>query len=81
MLWWSHLVISPLWADGLSFGHLLEMAREHTAHRQQLSFLYNAFPGFPLSPVVMPSQLNGWPFDIPSLPQWLYAFERNEAVY
>jgi hypothetical protein len=41
LLWWSQLVTSPLWAQELSFEHLLEIAS--TVHRgsQSGSFLQN----------------------------------------
>jgi hypothetical protein len=51
LLWWGQLVTSPLWAQELSFEHLLEIARTHT-DRGQASFLPNVSPGsaFPSLP-------------------------------
>jgi hypothetical protein len=45
---WGQLVNSCLWAEELSFGHLLEMAKTQIAHRrQQASFLHNVSLSFP----------------------------------
>ena len=38
LVWWGQLVTSPLWAQELSFEHLLEIAKTHS-DREQASFL------------------------------------------
>ena len=49
------------WAQELSFKHVLETARTHTA-RQQASFLQKSVSGFCLPILAMPSQFYSQPF-------------------
>jgi len=44
LLWWGQLVTGPLWAQELSFEHLLEIARTHTDSDKQ-AFLPNVSLG------------------------------------
>ena len=37
VLWWGQLVTSPLWAQQLSFEHLLEIAKTHRQTTSELS--------------------------------------------
>jgi hypothetical protein len=64
ILWWGQLVTSPLWAQELSFKHLLEIARTHI-DRQQASFLPKRVSEFCFPIVAMPSQLDSQPFGMP----------------
>src|SRR5277367_6040117 len=61
---YSVVVTSPLWAQELSFEHLLEIARTHT-DRQRASFLPKRVSGFCLPIVAMPSQSYNQPFGMP----------------
>jgi hypothetical protein len=42
---WVAWPLIPCGHGRLAFGHLWEIARTHTAHRQQARLLHNAFPG------------------------------------
>src|SRR5277367_404667 len=64
---YSVVVTSPLWAQELSFEHLLEIARTHT-DRQQASYLPKRVSGFYLPIVAMPSQSYNQPFGVPLSP-------------
>src|ERR1700728_2479097 len=66
ILWWGQLVTSPLWAQELSFKHLLEIARTRI-DRQQASFLQNRVSGFCFPIVAMPSQLYSRPCHDPGI--------------
>ena len=79
LLWWGQLVISPLWAEELSFGSLLEIARTHIADRQQASFLHNVSLGSPFPSLPCFPKMNNQPFGIPlSLPQ-CYSMTHDRA--
>jgi hypothetical protein len=68
LLWWGQLVTSPLWAQELSFEHLLEIARTQIENNKLST---QRVSGFCLPIVAMPSQLYNLPFGIPlSLPHY-----------
>src|SRR5947209_6184292 len=69
-LWWGQLVISPLWAQEQSSGHLLEIASRRSRSRQA-SFLPQRVPEICLPIVAMSSPLYSQPFGMPlSLHKW-----------
>ena len=73
LLWWGQLVISPLWAEEPSFGHL-SLSHIHThIHRQQLSSLTTRLWGFALLPLPLSSLLHNQPLGIPILPHYAAA--------
>jgi hypothetical protein len=45
VLWWGQLVISPLWAQELSFEHLSEIAKHTHTDSDKQAFLPNVSPG------------------------------------
>ena len=69
LLWWGQLVTSPLWAQELSFEHLLEIARTDRQTTSKLST--QRVSRFCLPIVAVPSQSYNLPFGIPlSLPHY-----------